>query len=92
MVLMECINYCIENKVSYLLLSELSRLGSSTLQVLKSLEQLHESGVSVYIQNLGIHTLQPNVEVNLVASIIDISNNIFVSLPDINIHSKIIII
>lgn len=69
MVLMECINYCIENKVNYLLLSELSRLGRSTLQVLKSLEQLHESGVSVYIQNLGIHTLQPNGEVNPVASI-----------------------
>ena len=30
---------------------------------------LHESGVSVYIQNLGIHTLQPNGEVNPVASI-----------------------
>ena len=69
LVLMECINYCIENKVNYLLLSELSRLGRSTLQVLKSLEQLHESGVSVYIQNLGIHTLQPNGEVNPVASI-----------------------
>ena len=36
---------------------------------MKSLEQLHESGVSVYIQNLGIHTLQPNREVNPVASI-----------------------
>ena len=69
MVLMECINYCIEHQVNYLLLSELSRLGRSTLQVLKSLEMLHESGVSVYIQNLGIHTLQPNGEVNPVASI-----------------------
>lgn len=69
MVLMECINYCIEHQVNYLLVSELSRLGRSTLQVLKSLEMLHESGVSVYIQNLGIHTLQPNGEVNPVASI-----------------------
>ena len=67
LVLMECINYCIKNKINYLLLSELSRLGRSTFQVLKSLETLHESGVSVYIQNLGIHTLQPNV--NPVASI-----------------------
>ena len=69
MVLMECFNYCIEHQVNYLLVSELSRLGRSTLQVLKSLEMLHESGVSVYIQNLGIHTLQPNGEVNPVASI-----------------------
>ena len=35
----------------------------------KSLEMLHESGVSVYIQNLSIHTLQPNGEVNPIASI-----------------------
>jgi DNA invertase Pin-like site-specific DNA recombinase len=55
--------------VNYLLLSELSRIGRSTLQVLKSLEILHEAKVSVYIQNLGIHTLQPNGEVNPVASI-----------------------
>lgn len=69
LVLIECINYCIKNKINYLLLSELSRLSRSTLQVLKSLETLHESGVSVYIQNIGIHTLQPNGEVNPVASI-----------------------
>ena len=68
-VLMECINYCIANKVNYILLSELSRLGRSTLQVLKSLEMLHEAGVSVYIQNLGIYTLQPNGEPNPIASI-----------------------
>ena len=36
---------------------------------MKSLEQLYESVVSVYIQNLGIHTLQSNDEVNPVASI-----------------------
>ena len=56
MVLMECLDYCVSYKVDFLLLSELSRLGRSTLQVLKSLEILHEAGVSVYIQNLGIYT------------------------------------
>ena len=30
---------------------------------------LHEAGVSVYIQNLGIYTLQPNGEPNPIASI-----------------------
>lgn len=69
MVLMECLNFCVENKVDCLLLSELSRLGRSTLQVLKSLEMLHEANVSVYIQNLGLYTLQPNGEVNPIASI-----------------------
>ena len=69
MVLMECLDYCVSNKVDFLLLSELSRLGRSTLQVLKSLEILHEAGVSVYIQNLGIYTLQSDGLVNPIASI-----------------------
>ena len=69
-VLTECLDYCTRNHVDYLLLSELSRLGRSTLQVLKSLEQLHEAKVSVYIQNLGLYSLQPNGEVNPIASIL----------------------
>ena len=69
-ILTECLDYCTGNHVDYLLLSELSRLGRSTLQVLKSLERLHEAKVSVYIQNLGIYSLQPNGEVNPIASIL----------------------
>lgn len=68
-VLTDCLNYCTANSVNYLLLSELSRLGRSTLQVLKSLEILHEAKVSVYIQNLGLYTLQPDRKVNPIASI-----------------------
>ena len=69
-ILGECLEYCKSESVNFLLLSELSRLGRSTLQVLRSLEMLHESKVSVYIQNLGLYTLQPNGEVNPIASII----------------------
>ncbi len=68
-VLTECLEYCIRNSVDFLLLSELSRLGRSTLQVLRSLEILHEAKVSVYIQNLGLYTLQANGKVNPIASI-----------------------
>ena len=68
-ILGECLEYCKRESVNFLLLSELSRLGRSTLQVLRSLEMLHESNVSVYIQNLGLYTLQPNGEVNPIASI-----------------------
>ena len=69
-VLTDCLDYCTKQKVDYLLLSELSRLGRSTLQVLKSLEILHQAKVSVYIQNLGIYSLLPNGEVNPIASIL----------------------
>ena len=68
-VLSECLEYCTTHSVKILLVSELSRLGRSTLQVLRSLEILHEAKVSVYIQNIGISSLQPNGEVNPIASI-----------------------
>lgn len=70
LVLTECLEYCRNNSVEYLLLSELSRLGRSTLQVLKSLEILHEAKVSVYIQNLGLYTLQKDGKVNPIVSIL----------------------
>ena len=68
-ILTQCLDYCKNNSVNYLLISELSRIGRSTLQVLRSLEILHEAKVCVYIQNIGLYSLQPNGEVNPVASI-----------------------
>ena len=69
-VLTDCLEYCTTNSVHYLLLSELSRLGRSTLQVLRSLEVLHEAKVSVYIQNLGLYTLQADGKVNPIVSVL----------------------
>lgn len=68
-ILTECLEYCTRKSVNFLLLSELSRLGRSTLQMLRSLEILHEAKVSVYIQNLGLYTLQSDGKVNPIASI-----------------------
>jgi DNA invertase Pin-like site-specific DNA recombinase len=45
-------------------------LGRSTLQVLKSLEILHDCKVNVYIQNLNLYTLLESGEINPMASII----------------------
>lgn len=69
-VLTDCLEYCTQHSVNYLLLSELSRLGRSTLQVLRSLEILHEAKVSVYIQNLGLYTLQTDGKVNPIVSVL----------------------
>ena len=69
-VLSECLDYCEAKKPSFLLLSELSRLGRSTLQVLRSLERLHAAGVSVYIQNIGLSTLRADGSVNPIAGIL----------------------
>lgn len=69
-VLCECIEYCLSNNIDTLLLSELSRLGRSTLQVLKSLEILHNHNVNVYIQNLGLNTLNLDRNINPIVSIL----------------------
>lgn len=69
-VLMECIDFCKSNKIDTLLTSELSRIGRSTLQVLKTLDSLHSNKVNVYVQNLGLNTLNENKEINPLASII----------------------
>ena len=69
-ILMECIDYCISNRIDTLLTSELSRIGRSTLQVLKTLDSLHSNKVNVYVQNLGLNTLNENKEINPLASIL----------------------
>lgn len=69
-VLTECLRFCVAAHPTYLLISELSRLGRSTLQVLRSLDILHEAKVSVYIQNIGLYSLQPNGEINPITSIL----------------------
>lgn len=69
-ILTQCLTYCTRHHINFLLISELSRLGRSTLQVLRSLEILHEAKVSVFIQNIGLYSLQPNGEVNPITSIL----------------------
>lgn len=49
------------NKVA---VTELSRLGRDTLQVLEVIEQFNKLGISLYIQNYGIETLTENGKVN----------------------------
>jgi len=69
-ILLECIDYCIDNKIHSLLTSELSRVGRSTLQVLKTLDALHSNGINVFIQNLGLNTLNNDKTINPMTSII----------------------
>lgn len=69
-ILMESIDFCLSNKIDTVLISELSRIGRSTLQVLRILDTLHSNGINVYIQNLGLNTLTDSKEVNPLASII----------------------
>lgn len=71
-VLSRCLEYCIDpqNQVDMLLLSEISRLGLSTLEILKALDILHTHKVCVYIQNLNLETLRPDKTVNPLSSLV----------------------
>ena len=69
-VLMDCVEFCVKNRIDTLLCSELSRIGRDTLQVLKTLDILHNNKINVFIQNLGINTLTDQKEINPMASII----------------------
>ena len=71
-VLSRCLEYCIDpqNQVDMLLLSEISRLGRSTLEILKALDILHTHKVCVYIQNLNLESLRPDKTVNPLSSLV----------------------
>ncbi len=52
------------NNINMVLVTELSRLGRDTLQVLEVIEQLNKMGISLYIQNYHIETLTENGVIN----------------------------
>lgn len=55
------------NEVDKILVWELSRLGRNTLEVLKSLELFHSIGISLYVLNYNIETLNEDGTVNAMA-------------------------
>ena len=69
-VLQECLAFCRLEHPDVLLVSELSRLGRSTVEILKAIDELSTERVSVYIQNIGLSTLQPDGRPDPVASIV----------------------
>lgn len=62
--LLAMLEYVRENKIDRVLVTELSRLGRDTLQVLEVINELNRIGVSLYIQNYNIETLTIEGKVN----------------------------
>ena len=62
--LMNMIDYINSHNISKVLVTELSRLGRDTLQVLQAIEVLNQNKVSVLIQNYNIETLTPEGNIN----------------------------
>ena len=68
-VLMEAIDYCKENKVSFLLVSELSRLGRNAFEVLATVKDLIDSGINLYLQKEQLTLLDGDGKPTLFAPI-----------------------
>ena len=62
--LMKMIDYVNSNNIDKVLVTELSRLGRDTLQVLQAIEILNQNKISLYIQNYQIETLTLDKEIN----------------------------
>lgn len=62
--LMNMISYVESNHIDKVLVTELSRLGRDTLQVLEVIEMLNKKEISLYIKNYAIETLTKEGKVN----------------------------
>ena len=58
-----------DEKIDKVLCWELSRLGRSTLEVLKSVEYFHSKGVSLFVHNYKLETLNEDKSVNAMAQL-----------------------
>lgn len=67
--LMACLEYCIINKVSTLLISEMSRLGRNVWELQETIKRCVDNGLNVYFQKEGISLLDSNGKPSLITPI-----------------------
>lgn len=68
--IMEMVDYVKTNQIDKVVCLEISRLGRNTLEALKVIQTLNEQGVSLYVKNYNLETLNDDGKVNPVASLI----------------------
>ena len=88
-VLTECIEFCIENHINTLCISEISRLGRSTKIVVNTIDELTKAGVNVYIQNLPLCTLNADGQPNPIAKMITAVLSSFAEIERDNIRYRL---
>ena len=69
-------NDIIEQKINYVSISSIDRLGRNTLDVLQSIEQLHSKNVCLKVDNLGIESLTNGKENSTFKLIVSVLANI----------------
>lgn len=69
-ILMDCIAYCKENRIGTLLVSELSRLGRNTFEVLATVRDLVDCHINVFFQKEQMNLLDANGKPSLFTPIL----------------------
>ena len=64
------IKYIKDNHIKRVVCLEISRIGRNTLEALRIIQFLTENGVSLYVKNYNLETLDQNGKVNPIASLI----------------------
>ena len=64
------IEFVKNNQIRRVVCLEISRIGRNTLEALKIIQVLNENGVSLYVKNYNLETLDSNGKVNPIASLI----------------------
>lgn len=64
------IKYVQEHEINRVVCLEISRLGRNTLEALRVIQILTDNGVSLFVKNYNLSTLNPDGKVNPVASLI----------------------
>ena len=59
-VLCECLDFCIDNHIDTLLISELSRLGRNVDEVLANVKRCKDNNLNIYFQKENLSIFQPD--------------------------------
>lgn len=59
-VLCECLDFCIDNHIDTLLISELSRLGRNVDEVLANVKRCKDNSLNIYFQKENLSIFQPD--------------------------------
>ena len=68
-VLRECIEYCKQNSIDILLISELSRLGRNAFEVLACVKELLDGGINLFMQKEQITLLDRDGKPSMIAPV-----------------------
>lgn len=69
-ILQDCLDFCITNRIDVLLVSELSRLGRNTFNLLATVQLLIENKINIFFQKEQIFLLDENGQPSLITPIL----------------------